>query len=628
MLQQTATSAPEPVPATEHLWRRDSVYYFRMQMPRELKRRGITFEVDGRPQKHEIKFSLRTSNHKKASSLVPLHALIWRKKFDAALEELQASAFERETRRLLSSLGQVDFATSVKSPQRVAAATILTDEQVRAIVIRHFIELQRNSAHLIDSFQDLDPLHQEAIVSDVGRDTAHYEGREGLPHYDVDACLARHLRQLGIEHVSPETPHYLDLRRGYRAGLIENGWRTYAMLTGQGPKSFDPSFAGIHADSPLPDTRGGVSIGELLIKFEKSQKDKRVSVKTHRANAPIFRALREHFGEGMPVAKIAQVEMVGFFDFLDTVPSSAAKRYQGKSLAEAASLESQRAVPRLLKHRSKANYHGRIVAIFEYAKGMGLITFNPATIPPLQARFHVEKKSDRPSFTAEELNTIFRAPLYTGCRNEKRLWFKEGSERPRGGKFWVPLLALFQGLRCNEACQLEIADILQIDGVDSLKVTDEADNSSHASGKRLKNRTSKNTLPIHPLLLRLGFLDFVKSRSTASDSSLLFPDLPQKKDGTFADLFSVYFCRFLKKTFADQGKPTNGTFHSFRHSFKDAMRRAKTPVEIADRLGRWASESRSVGQFYGDGYSMQMLRDELAKIEYPGLDLTHLAVHQ
>ncbi len=49
--------------------------------------------------------------------------------------------------------------------------------------------------------------------------------------------------------------------------------------------------------------------------------------------------------------------------------------------------------------------------------------------------------------------------------------------------------------------------------------------------------------------------------------------------------------------------------HSFRHSFRDRLRNAGVQSEIIDRLGGWSSSS--IGQGYGEGYSLGMLKEQM-----------------
>lgn len=76
VLQQTDTALLESMPAKEHLLKRGSVYYFRMTFPRELRRAGAVVMVNGKPQKHAVKFSLDTSDYRAACGLVATHTAI------------------------------------------------------------------------------------------------------------------------------------------------------------------------------------------------------------------------------------------------------------------------------------------------------------------------------------------------------------------------------------------------------------------------------------------------------------------------------------------------------------------------------------------------------------------------
>ena len=51
--------------------------------------------------------------------------------------------------------------------------------------------------------------------------------------------------------------------------------------------------------------------------------------------------------------------------------------------------------------------------------------------------------------------------------------------------------------------------------------------------------------------------------------------------------------------------PDGCVVHSFRHSFRDRLRAAECPADIADRLGGWALNG--VGEHYGSGYPIEVL---------------------
>ena len=56
----------------------------------------------------------------------------------------------------------------------------------------------------------------------------------------------------------------------------------------------------------------------------------------------------------------------------------------------------------------------------------------------------------------------------------------------------------------------------------------------------------------------------------------------------------------------------DAVIHSFRHSFRDRLRNAAVQSEMIDQLGGWSNQS--VGQRYGDGYSLEKKYQVIKKI--------------
>jgi integrase len=57
--------------------------------------------------------------------------------------------------------------------------------------------------------------------------------------------------------------------------------------------------------------------------------------------------------------------------------------------------------------------------------------------------------------------------------------------------------------------------------------------------------------------------------------------------------------------------PAGCTMHSFRHSMRDRLRAVQCPADITDQIGGWTTDG--VGQGYGSGYPLSVLRDWLEK---------------
>ncbi len=186
----------------------------------------------------------------------------------------------------------------------------------------------------------------------------------------------------------------------------------------------------------------------------------------------------------------------------------------------------------------------------------------------------------------------------------------------------MPLIALFTGMRLNEICQLDAADIQELEGVSCFVVA--RGERGPTSDKRLKTAASTRVIPVHPQLQEIGFLTFAE-RQRASGHQKLFPELELSGSGYYSDAFSKWFARFLTKCGAAEPKTC---FHSFRHCYRDALREARIEHQIALALGGWTSGTSSdggdVATNYGRGYRAPTLFDALRQISYP-VSLSHLS---
>lgn len=102
----------------------------------------------------------------------------------------------------------------------------------------------------------------------------------------------------------------------------------------------------------------------------------------------------------------------------------------------------------------------------------------------------------------------------------------------------------------------------------------------------------------------------------------LFPEVLRGKDGEFSP-FSKWFARFLTKAGV---KAQRITFHSLRHSYRDALKRARLRRDTIRALGGWAGNDEGADDDYGgDGEALvPTLVEDVSKVAYPGLDLRHL----
>jgi integrase len=223
-----------------------------------------------------------------------------------------------------------------------------------------------------------------------------------------------------------------------------------------------------------------------------------------------------------------------------------------------------------------------------------------------------ENQSNRAPFELDELRTIFDTPVFTKGR------------RPEGGQgeaaFWLPLLSLFGGERLSELAGLRVSDIAHNPLIDAVSISITEDRKA---GRRLKTKQSERFVPVHPQLIKLGFLDFVAAQAKArGEKDWLFPYTAPGTSG--AASFSKWFGRYLG---AHGITDTAKVFHSFRHSFIDALRFLDVSDELKHALLGWSGGGIPAKYGAKDKAARfrQKLRDAVARVTYDGLDLSHLA---
>lgn len=161
-----------------------------------------------------------------------------------------------------------------------------------------------------------------------------------------------------------------------------------------------------------------------------------------------------------------------------------------------------------------------------------------------------------------------------------------------------------------------VSDIRREDGTAYLDIN----TLDRRAGKRVKNKSSRRKLPLHPELLRCGLLAYVEERRRNGDDRL-FPDLRPSVSGQVTGNWSKWWGRYTDDLgITDPRK----VFHSFRHSFKRACRAARIEEELHDALT--GHTSASVGRRYGDGVPLEVLAEAIVKVDYKSLDFSDLHI--
>ena len=182
--------------------------------------------------------------------------------------------------------------------------------------------------------------------------------------------------------------------------------------------------------------------------------------------------------------------------------------------------------------------------LFEHAVDVGLIDSNPVS----GVRVYIPA----PDSYAEALGDkgMTRTQVRAALDNAHKL--------SRDDLRWCLRMMLWHGLRCEEFANLRRADLINVDGIDCLMITD-------VDGRQIKTGSALRMVPLHP-----ACKDFLAYASTIKTADLFEGPTPGHKARRMQRRLNPY----LKSL----GLPP---LHSCRHTFRTACRNAGVPVDVS-----------------------------------------------
>lgn len=215
--------------------------------------------------------------------------------------------------------------------------------------------------------------------------------------------------------------------------------------------------------------------------------------------------------------------------------------------------------------------------------------------------FNIPKRQEKikiVEFTKDELKTIFNSQTYP-----------KQQQIDAAARYWIPLIALYTGMRLNEICQLYCDDIKCDGRMWYFQLTD------GRADQHLKNKQSQRIVPIHPKLIEFGLIDYWQYIKKCKKDRLFFK-LTYSKKNHYAHPISIWFGRYLQKL---KIKTRSKVFHSFRHTVKTYLRDCKVPLEYQNAICGWSGND--MGQkVYAGKVPLKTLYEEICKLDYPFLN--------
>ena len=174
----------------------------------------------------------------------------------------------------------------------------------------------------------------------------------------------------------------------------------------------------------------------------------------------------------------------------------------------------------------------RVSALFNWAIKQGYTNQNVfrGKLESIRKTVVVEKH-----FTKQELDLVLGDAL-------KAESLKQGKPE----RYCVTMIAAYSGARLIDICQLNTSDIQQHTGIWVMNLTGDSEDKS------IKTEAGNRIIPLHPRLLKLGFLNYVQQIRNR-DHQKLFPNLKKMLSTGYGTLISRWFDRYLKRLGIEEG---------------------------------------------------------------------------
>lgn len=366
----------------------------------------------------------------------------------------------------------------------------------------------------------------------------------------------------------------------------------------------------IHQPKPV----AAVRLADAIAAFVTCEldEDEAVTDKTRSKKKAALALIERFFGTNYDLALLTGARCREFRDVVARLPPNLSKRFAASTTLIELADRNDAARGARMSHSAQGLYLRLLNNLLAFTKSDGLIVANPFPPELMPKGKKQAREKARNAYSDAQLKAIFSSPLYTGCvDDERRFAQRKPGNIIRHSRFWLPLIALFSGLRMNEILQLSKWHVrIAEDGLPTFLI---------GENMTVKTEASYRLVPVHRELIRCGLMDYV--RRLAADGDLLFDDVPLGPDGYASSTFSKRYATFWKSlNVAEPGRRVS--FHSFRHNFRDALRLPGVDNNLAKEVGGW-SRGAEISNSYGDGARATILRPIVDAVQYD-LDLSHL----
>jgi integrase len=354
-----------------------------------------------------------------------------------------------------------------------------------------------------------------------------------------------------------------------------------------------------------------VTIGEDLVR--ERGKDKRWDGKMQTQARQLYALMDRFLVEECDVRGIAALTQQHLAKFVTFLRHDIYKFYGRSSMDAQRRIDELRAlaagkpeVDRGIEGGTLNRHLTNIDQLFNHARAQGLTVAPDLKTVGLRSKKanRGRARDQRPKLAPAVAARIFHAAPFTGCASWDRP-LEPGCEIYHRALYFVPLLLQYGGGRREEICGLEVDDVIE-GPIPYIHVRANAT-------RRIKNAQSDRFLPIHPEVLRLGFLDYVAA-IRALGYKLVFPCLfSPTTSSPLGDRLYDEFKPILVWACEQEKADPDTVIHSFRHGFNSTLKAKHVRAEErADLMGHGGDSETT--ERYADPIQLRRALQLLKKI--------------
>jgi integrase len=497
------------------LFQRGSVWYFRKRWPKR-------YLKDGECRPDYVK-SLRTRLYADALAALPLETLKADNFFKTAHQNKGRSGIVRTVPPVPLRPNELDIAQL--KPEEIRP--IIWDFFDRAMLALDSQRADGSSLHKDDAYLYSDELTNELLdLTGDNNDAQNWIA-------EIEASLLVRAKR----KCDRDSPVGRILTEYVRRALIQLNHIKRARLFGDYRDALsDELFFERKSTASITAIENGAAFGEAVADYFRTSICEGVGESAHpKKTLNRYKSELDHiegfFGSDTLLSSLKRRECENFRMVFSQLPPNFAKHMADRKLDydQLASANMVEGGPTLSAATQK-KYLSQLSRFFEWAYMREYVPRNYASdLAPMGAK--TQGSMAKLPFEADELHKLFHRPVYTGCEDDRYGFNKPGPNIIKRARYWLPLIALFTGMRSGEILQLTPKHIQRSpNGTVFFSLT---------MDMQLKTKNAERQIPVHSMLIEMGWLDWVAERDDRA--GLLFPEVEPDEFGHSSSKFSKWF---------------------------------------------------------------------------------------